>query len=67
MSKLYSLKYGQNVEITLGTAKNGSLRTLTGTFTGLHFRDITATHSVVEGWVETPEGRFASSRIKFAA
>lgn len=64
MSELYSLKYGQPVEITVGTAKNGSLRTLRGTFAGLHFRDITATHSAVEARVETAEGELTSGRVK---
>lgn len=63
MNVALSLKFGDRVEITLGSSKTKDLRTLQGTFVGLHFRPITEHYSAVEARVMTSEGEVTDHRV----
>lgn len=63
MNDTMNLKFGDTVEITLGSAKTRNLRKLRGTFVGLHSRSIGDTHAVMEARVVTAEGEVTGHRV----
>jgi hypothetical protein len=67
MNTTLTLKHGDTVEITLGSAKTRNLRTLRGEFIGLNFRRLTETHDVVEAKVMTVEGIVCDTRVEKVA
>lgn len=66
-AQLETLKYGTQVEITLGSSKTKDLRTVRGMFLRMTYRPIPGTMcAYAEALVQTAEGEVRGHRVKLA-